>query len=441
MIKSIFKLFIRLNLVRLLFPFYRKAIKRMRPDSSLTDYNKSDKGNKKVILALNYELFRGDLELLAEQEDLIILIIDPNFQNVAHETFYKELNMSAEVFFTERPDIVHARKKVNIFYRKLLPLLYGDLAVDCIISPNDRLKQDISWGIATENVGYPYVVLFREGLIMTDYVKDVVSNRLRLQNDFKGTHIIVQNEISKKIYVESGFIDESKVSICGVQRMDYLVEKIKTHKPTNKKRKKVVFFHFDPQRGIRGQEGRWFYNDVVLAFIELAQENPDVDFVMRPKVWARGDFEGKPEFDKLMSDRQIDLSSISNFSINSMGNLHDLILDCDVVCGGMTTQALLEACVAGKPVIVPCFDKYKEHDDFYLFAYHDHLEMFDIPENKEKYKQLINYRLMNPKIDENIQQLREDLFEEYVSPLSGNAREKYAIELRNIIEKYYSGKM
>jgi len=225
-------------------------------------------------------------------------------------------------------------------------------------------------------------------------------------------------------------------------RMDEYVARVATHDCQSRKTKRplVVFFSFerapqmyehlrsfpdDPAAGMPK-----FFSQAHVVFGRLAAVQPDVDFVIKPKyggIW-------ETEVIAALQDAGLEIDTLPNLKIVPETNAHQLIFDADVICAyGSTT--LLESGIAGKPVIMPCFAEAADEDfhDYVQFNQRD--DLFDIATSEEDFGNKITYYLENPEAAlVRLDACRAE-FENYVSPLTGGACEKYARSIIDTIEK------
>jgi hypothetical protein len=174
------------------------------------------------------------------------------------------------------------------------------------------------------------------------------------------------------------------------------------------------------------------HDEVHTSFVELAVENPKIEFVIKHK----GVGWGKTK--ELLVN--IGAHNISNLKIyGDSFDAQKLILESDVITGFCTT-ALLEAAIARKPIIYPLFEEARseKYGDFLCYA--DALKMFDVATNKVEYKELLVERMKNPVITEGIMKYREVQFEKHVSSLNSDALQKYSeliinkVSLNDLVE-------
>ena len=436
--KSFVSFLIKWHFVSLLLPIYCRSIRQVLPDGTRVGFVRKRARDKYVILALKHDMYRNDLEVLASSPDFYILEIF-RLQYLIASTFYPSVKVQECVFFnpSEGSNIDIGRKRCRSFLYKFLASFYKRVPVDCVVSANDRNRGDFDWGVVSQKLNVPYIIMFREGLMMTKYSHDLVIERVRSKGKFQGAHFIARNEALKNAYLEAGFVESDRISVCGTLRMDSLLTKINKNENYGN-RKMVVYFHFSHRHACFGdKEGNYkLFRDANLVLAKLALSLPNVDFVVKPKIQVKGALWNEPIFRQVFSKEGIDIDKIANFNIKPLADVHELILRADVVCGGMNSTVVLESAVAGKPVVLPCFKSYRESVEFDRFTYHKYLHLFDIADDAEDFRQRILSRLDNPDIAPDIQKERERLFERYVSPLAANAAENYRKIFVRIITEY-----
>ena len=158
-----------------------------------------------------------------------------------------------------------------------------------------------------------------------------------------------------------------------------------------------------------------------ISFLELAIENPDVEFVIKHKGV------GWEITKSLLTSINANVFNIDNLKIygESSSQAQELILESDVITGFCTT-ALLEAAIAEKPIVYPLFAEASDEKYSDFLCFRDALDMFDVAKSKKEYKSLIMQRMQNPAISKKIMKFRELQFERHVSSLDSDALQKYS---------------
>lgn len=430
----------------------------------------SKSGNKSIIknndeitiLALNANKFRGDLECLVEVGNFKVLTLGNMWQTILMYAFTRKKVGVSEYVNAEAGSIIDTWKnKINIFFEGFISALLKLIKIDCVITVNYRYVEDLPWVMHFEKKGIPHICLYREGLLFFDRAYDAVTARNRRFKGYPVTHVIVHNQMCKNSFVESGFATEGQVSICGALRMDILLKQINSGNGnvliSNKnRRKRVILFYFPRNMYIFGQEklsdnsilsdnaykyryatDMWpkrfdLFTDLHMSFVELAIKYPEVDFVLKPT----REFMSKPisweGYVKFVNESGIDFSKLRNYTVEPNADVHDLIINSDVVIALQSTTAL-ESAIAGKPVIFPLFYKYKETKNFNDFLWRNNLDLFAVAESADELKSLVVEGLKNPEINEAIMDGRRRLFKECFSDIEGVALSRYVETIKNVV--------
>lgn len=411
---------------------YSKAIKRVGPEN--------DREGVYTLLAINPNRFVGDLEILAESGNYRVFKMPFDWQGRMLRLIWSD-DMDFDSYFNPEgnDELTKAREKVREYLKMLIKPLFRKMRIDGVISAALNYKQDLDWGIAADELGYPYIVLHKECLVGSVTIRKNEFKKFNEMEKFRGSHIIVHNENMKKILVDSGFAPSEKVSSLGCLRMDDFVEKaldIKNRKMPE--RKMVVLFSFHYCAGVSGVHSYFgrdfglikFFEKIHAKFAETAIANPDVDFIIKTK-W---DEEWYDEVDYVLEKNGMKRKDISNLEVTAHKNPNELILDSTVVCTYASTT-ILEAGIAAKPVIIPFFEEaaVEEHqDNVTLF---EHYDVFDIAKTPEEMREMIENKLKDPEVTPEKTEEYKDLFGRYISSMDADSVKKYTDCMDSIIKE------
>ncbi len=404
----------------ILWPFYFPIIYSMK-EVRVKNANKS---NGITILALNTSRFRDDLEILAKS-GFKVLLMPYGWQNrVFYAYSFKDRNSKDQFRIADRSSTTYRdRMRLRKYLSYLLKAIFVKKQINCVISAGLFYNQDFDWGAVSAKMGWPYIVFHRENLIISKHSYDhhVRYSKEIHDREFFGGKVVFHNEIMKSVYVKYSGINVNKIYSFGALRMDKYLYDIKSKK--NKLNNNcVTLFSFRRAVGISKNyrdDFSWnkLHDDVHTSFIELAIENPKIDFIIKHKDTGWKDTE------ELLI--KLNALSLKNLIIyNDSYSAHDIILKSDLVTGFCSTT-LLESAIAGKPVVVPFFGeaKHKKYEDFLCFS--DQIEIFDIAKSKNEYKTLLIEKI-GSSIPKKVMRLRELQFEKLVSSLEANAVKKYS---------------
>jgi hypothetical protein len=413
-------------------------------------YSSSD--NRTTILALDSDNYRGDLEVLASNSSLRVLCIKNKWQGALIDLLYNKDEIDILEYSRALPgDDIYNRIKqpAQEFMCEFLKKLFSIIKVDCVTTVNYRYIYDIDWTLASEKIGIPYIMLYRECLLQKEhrFYHDVV-RRHRLFK-FHGSHIIVHNDTCKESFVESSFCDEQKISVVGALRMDkYLTSLKSSYRYIKNKRKRFILFYFPYNMSLFGKSGEppldykykyafsiWperknYFRDIHSAIAELAIERPDIDFVIKPKNIMMKNASWK-YYERVLNEIGFDTNKVDNYSVEPNADVHELILNSDVFCA-LQSSTVIESSISGKPVIVPVFENYKSTKNYKDFIWRERLELFSVADNKQHLKELIIDLMDHPYVDNNILDRRKKVFKSFFNDLDGVSLNYYVNIITNV---------
>jgi glycosyltransferase involved in cell wall biosynthesis len=402
----------------------------------LSNLKKNDA--KTTVLVLDYDRFRGDVDLFSRAEDMRILSISWNllrFLLAAYVYLPTEQEvralppgrMSRTDFALAGPGsrTYHEREGYRRFLRRFLPVLMDQLGVDVVMNSDFRYRREADFVRVAAEAGYPHICYYREAMYIVPTYYHFAVERHQAFAPFHGDLIAVQNEITRRMFLDSGIAAADKIVIRGCPRMDAFVTKLDV-KPQSwpRNRRQIAFFSNQRKTTLKDYSRFDLFSTsrkVARALAELAREDPKLHVVFKVK------------------DMHIDqLNDLEDEIHQCMGNgvwpaniefvtermaAHDVIAKSDIVCA-MQSTVVLEAAVAGKPVILPHFREMREQkgaDE--ALMYREHRDLFDVPDDAEALKELVRQRLAQPDIATDVMARRRALFEQHVSPLNGSATE------------------
>jgi len=457
--KRIMVWLIKNNLTFIMALFYMVFIIKRRKSKHKSSIRNSD---KITILALNGNKFRGDLECLSGVENFRVLTMESMWQTILVYAFTRTKVGFSDYFHAETgSDIYLLKEKINIFFNGFISAILKLIKIDCVITVNYRYTEDLPWVMHFEKKGIPHICLFRESLAIRDHVNDSLTALSRRCRGYPVTHVIAGNQMIRDSFVKSGFVTEGQTSVCGVLRMDILLKLINSGNSNlliiNKnRRKRVILFYFSYLIPLFGKKelslndrlsdnstkysyvaDLWpkridLFEDLHMSFIQLAIKYPEVDFVLKPTLEGMGKSASWDSYIKFVNKSGIDLSRLKNYTIEPDANVHDLIMNSDVIIALQSTTAA-ESAIAGKPVIFPLFYNFRQTKIFNNFIWKDYLDLFDVAEGPDELESLVVERLRNPEVNENIMEGRRGLFKKVFSDIEGVALERYVETIKNVL--------
>jgi hypothetical protein len=386
------------------------------------------------VLALSPDEFRSDLEVLAARK-VRVLRMSHAWQRWLLYSFYRGGIETGEI---HRPPAGTATARAKSDYRRFLetflPQLYRELDVDIVISANVKYKEDLDWGVVSKKLGVPYVVLHRENLAVTEGVVNVLTERYRRLGHFEGTCIAVHNGSTTRTLTATDYACREHIFELGCLRMDSFLQRLRA--PRQKRaRPLVTLFSFKSfMRGIFGSAGYFpVFRDSHGPIALLAQQHPEVDFLIKPKSGTFRNPRFLPELRAAFRHWGVDPKRLPpNLRVDPTLDAQDTILESSVVLAlNSTTQ--LEAALAGLPVIMPYFKDMREAPAGRNVKFRDRLDLFDVPDTPDDLMKLVLRRLKDPVVPPDVMEKRRALFAEFVSSLNGDATERYIDLLERVV--------
>lgn len=400
---------------------------------------KRDEADGSVLLALNPARFRGDLEILAEEEGLTIHLMPFAWQSFFFTCFYKENDNC--ILDREEPRISKAQAAYRSFLRKFLLRFFDELGVDAVICAAIHYRQDYDIFSVSNELGVPAIALQREGNLGSPATQRQFEDRCKAFGRFHGTKLLVHNAIQQGIAIDTGYVSPEQIAVGGDIRMDRFVRDVRAGVFEGRAgRGCVTFFSFGPGTGnIQAFPPHWpdnpenylldFCRETHCAVARFARNNPSIDVVIKAK-WGGG-WVGNVE--ALLESQGLRLAEIPNLSITGEGDAQQMIAQSDaVIAFGSTT--LLEATLIGRPTILPYFHEAATEQMADFVFYRDDFDCFEVARSPQELEDLIEARLDLSCAKASTVNRQTKLFEKYVSFWDASATKKFVSELNAAME-------
>ena len=407
---------IRINFTYFLGLIYSRIIlQHSRPSHN----NKSSKIN---ILALSPERFRGDLEMLEKNLNIKIWVIPTILQTLIQGYFYKSKVVASELKNPLKVDGLEKKKERHTYFlKKIIAIIFKKIPIDFVISADIKYVADIDWGEVSKSLGKSYLVLHRENLAACKSVIDLMITRTKKIGKFGGTHIIVQNQIMKKIFTDSGFAKINQVSVKGCLRMDELFEKVK--KNNFKKNQTITLFSFPPYQWARRLPHSVFI-DSHSAFVKIAKNFPKINVIIKPKYDYLVSKIWNELMQKAFKKNKFDPKDYPNFSISPEKNSHDLILQSNIICAFNST-VILETLATNTPVILPYFKTLRKNSWDKRINFSEYKHLFYTPSDEDDLVKLLEKKAIKFYPDNKKRKEKKQLFKKYLHYYDKNILKEY----------------
>ena len=424
-----FKVLVYFNQINFLVFFIKNFLIKKK-----TAHVQSKKEKKLNLLFLSIEMFRSDDEILSKNRNINLFSISEKWLNIFYAIFYgksKENNSLRYAYSTNPPDFyIKKREKYQDFLNKVFESLLKKYKFDFIIGADYRYHSNIDWGIVAEKKKIKWVIFNRENLFACEKLyESLLNNRFAKLEYFPGTRIIVHNEITKKAFLESKFVKQSKkIKVLGCMRMDNLHKKL-NQKDKQKKKKLVTLFSFKYKT--LGRSYLSIFNKTHQAVVLFAKKNPEIDVVIKPKIEFVNKSLWYDFYQRAMSEISLNANEIKNLSILPDADPQDLILNSKFTIG-LNSSVVLESAVSGIPVIIPYFNELRKKECENEIYFKGYLDCFDTPKSYKQLLEIMQMRLDNDKIPNRIQIKRLKLFESYMGKFDQRITERYIKELQSL---------
>lgn len=279
-------------------------------------------------------------------------------------------------YLTDDPEIEGKKMELRLLWSSILEHLKKICKLDVILTGNYSYAAEQELTAACSELGIPFIAIHKECL-KTPALENFYQKKYETRKaPFRGSVICVYNDIEKTIQERAKVTRADKIIVTGMPRLDR-IHRLRGQSGGNETgiqntRPNVLFFSFNEKTGLPsigvktesqlerlgGEYDRLSWerltSDVHLAMVKLAQQEPDIDVVVKTK----GDRNAMRVMEKYYG-KPVRLPK--NMKIVSGDDPLKLIEGSDVVCGFNST-ALLEALAMGKPIIVPRFAETQSED-------------------------------------------------------------------------------
>lgn len=387
------------------------------------------------LLVLNEERYRADLEVLAARPDVELYALPSRVQLMVNAIWVSEAREISQTdpdayLHNRHPVIQRARRRLHAFLVKLIPRLARRHRIDGITSCTFYYRQDREWESAGHEVGVPFFALHKENMKDPVTHSATIDRYKRKAFRFAGDRLFLVNQLEKKVILKASCADEARVSVVGALRMDTLYKRV--HNPASKMAKnKVVLFSTHHRLGLLEIDGAgslfnqrrdagFIRHFTVLHgnFARVAMARPDTEFVIKAKwlgVWH----------DEIVAaireTLDLDPDAIPNLTITDSVPAQDLI-DAAMVVVGLNSTTVLEAKLAGVPVVVPLFEE-AAHKYFASNIYFQkYMDVFTVARTPDELCEHLHRSIDAPRPDQ--KGLPDAMVQDYLGYFDGQVAER-----------------
>ncbi|MDX1641786.1 MAG: hypothetical protein R3220_08805 [Balneolaceae bacterium] len=350
------------------------------------------------------------------------------FKKSAH--YYLRDGIGEQNYITDDPETEKNKIRYRNFLKRVLTTFSERYGCDVIIQFNYFYTAEREVAAASSEVGIRFLTAHKECL-NSEPIQNYKIERLKDKfGVYEGYKISVYNESQKQVVVQSGFADESRVNITGCPRVNASHRKREII-PTQGSRTTILYYLIHEVAGLpiykveengrthrgvdkNGRISNWesMIEEVNSTLVNIAESNPDLRIIFKAKTGVVRNQLGNFDIDALPE----------NIEIVKGGVGHDLLDESHIVVGFNST-AVLEAMAAGRKTIVPFF-KDLLNPELYPYA----IDMEDgvtKAETKEKFKQVLEEAIKDPKIKRTLGPNQIRMLDKYLGNGDGLADERY----------------
>ena len=408
--------------IRLYYPVYFFLRQKIIKPVTLNKFAKV------TCLMLSIEKFRGDFKELSKRSDTNIYCLSQLWLSRLYLTFYpKRKKQEDKTKNLLVPDtnkyITNKQKNYHSFLFYFLRKIFREFKINCILSADVRYICDIDVGLVSEKLNIPYIVLHRESLFASKEIYKIVKHRLSNWGNFQGSKLIVHNNVSKKVFLDSGFVSYSNkrlIDIGGCLRMDSFFNNLSNKH--EKSQKCITFFPFRAKAS-----SPWpvsFIKSVNKEIIKFAINNPGIDIFIKTKDRTLKKTDWLEIFKTCSNEMKIDFLRLKNLQISSSFDTYKLLRKSAYIIA-LNSTVILEAGLLGKPIIIPFFETLnnKKFKDYIYFS--EYFSYFDVPKNPQQLQLILKKRLKFYSVSNLVQKKRKDLFKKYFHFFDQNISDIY----------------
>lgn len=306
------------------------------------------------VLFLSKPIFNDDVAAIARFGKEIEFVQFPRrLLYDVYKVFIPEYAKLAPDNYHSVIETLAGKEKLRKFFKDMVPVLSKRLKFDAVVSGNFVYisQQEFLKECRANNI--PVVILYKEGMVTQDTFDKMIETYYK-QNRFTGDKLLCYNENIRNAMVEGRIpgLTPEKARTVGIPRFDtYYKEKVQSVGKT------VVLFSFyqreklkhviTDEKTMQAIERRT--KEFHLFLIKFAMNNPDYQVTIKTKAATH-----YLEYVHAIVKETSPDKRIVNLNIINEGRV-DLLVKGAAYVLGYNSTTMLEAIVAGKPIITPFF--------------------------------------------------------------------------------------
>ena len=385
------------------------------------------------ILALYHPGFRGDLEALADSGEAEVLLFPAEWQTRLVMAFYGPDYRNQDVMNPEPGSRFEtAQTALTAFYERIADEYFARRPCDCAISFHIRIPADVDFARAIKARAIPYSTIYREGLIASS---ERVKRHMRLffarLGNFQGDHFLVHNESAREFCIAEGYSSPDRTWTMGCIRMDGFLRDINAGEYSRETRSGTATLFPVSQHFESPEDSDAFYREFYGALFGFFAANPQYRLIIKPK--PKQLKHAQKLATTALAGSGLDWHEIENVRFDAALDAHEALKISDVIIG-LNSTVLLEAGVAGRPVVAPMFAAVDTGPAQEAVRFADAYAYFDVARDGAALAEILAERMADPFVDTAAMAGRRAMFEKYVSTLHGNALQRHIAFFRTLVD-------
>lgn len=401
------------------------------------------------VLVLNRLHHKSLVTVLAARPDIRLSAISWEFLAFLLAAFVREPTIKEERNHTATLGIRHefrmasdtssigrGRAAYRAFLRRFLPRFLERYGIVAVVNTDCRYRREADFSRVASECGYPHICLPRDAMFIIAGTFSESVRRHTTLGTFHGDVLLVQNSVTRDVFVKSGHARPDQVEVIGAVQAGLMIGELLAASSTLPSEPTVLVCTWPTRRTAR--DGTVFNlaepaRDTIRAVARLAPRRKDVQFVvkMKPIHVSRG------QKDDLLQAIALETGEETPANIRFVVDEEttaSLIARCTIFVG-MQSTSVLEAGLARRLIILPHFKELRERngaDD--VLMYYDCCSLYDVPDTPVDFEATVERRLEDPTVPEEVHEERMGMFERHVSSIDQSAEEACVAKMKALVE-------
>lgn len=352
------------------------------------------------------------------------------FYRASMEIFPEKVTESLAAY--NDPDLERYREQYREELVLLLADLYAEAPFDAFVAPSDSFFYLREAPYACHTLGVPFLVVQKETTI-ADWNMDKGARALREHAPLVADHMTVCSDRHKEYWLRAG-ADPDAITVTGQPRFDFYSEERRESLPYPGSGRTVLFFSYLPDfyhPGMVLSEGKAAWQDMLDRTEEglwrLAAEGYRV--IVKPHP-----LQPLPVEARRIKEAAGDLFGRQVFLADPVADVRRLIAGSNVAVGFQST-VMLEALVAGLPLVYTFWDREAQRIKETLVPYHELGDLMEVVTDESRFEQVVRDARPAP-WGGDLWRARRRVAEPHLGPLDGGATRRTLAVIEREVAAY-----